>query len=148
MKERVSAGKGKQAVWGEHSRRCPRYSHIKPLHTLAHSKNYKCFTVVGFIDYKGESGSRRSKLWMGSYTCEGLWTPFCRQCASFEGLGTNLFENLSKVVTIFLERMLTNRIVSTVSECLQCTGLCIQPEFRQEFLTWNSTDSMLELTPE
>lgn len=62
MKERVSAGKNKQAVWGEHSRRCPRYSHIKPLHTLAHSKNYKCFTVVGFIDYKGESGSRRSKL--------------------------------------------------------------------------------------
>ena len=55
MKERVSAGKGKQAVWGEHSRRCPRYSHIKPLHTLAHSKNYKCFMVVGFIDYKGES---------------------------------------------------------------------------------------------
>ena len=55
MKERVSAGKGKQAVWGEHSRRCPRYSHIKPLHTLAHSKNYKCFSVVGFIDYKGES---------------------------------------------------------------------------------------------
>lgn len=55
MKERVPAGKSKQAVWGEHSRRCHRYSNMKPLNTPAHSKNYKCFTVVGFIEYKGET---------------------------------------------------------------------------------------------
>ena len=48
---------------------------------------------------------------------------FCRQCTSFGGLGTNLFENPNKAMATFLEMLPTNTIVSIISEGLQDTGV-------------------------
>lgn len=64
----VPAGKGKQAVWTEHSRRCCRPCNTKPLETVAHSKNCKPFTVVGFMGYEETVRQQKVQI-VDGHTC-------------------------------------------------------------------------------
>lgn len=131
-----SAGRSKQAVWGEHSRRCPRYSLIKPLHTLAHSKNYKCL-----LDLWLQGRVRKQKV----QTVNG----FIYMWRTVDSLSVGNVPHLKvwEQTSLRIKRMLTNKLCLQF-QCLQCTGLCIQPEFRQEFPNlelqtqcWNSHQS-------